>query len=303
MTPAASGVAAAAADRREPVGRPRDLPPREAYAHGTRGRYVSGCRCRPCQDSNTAYYHQRQARAKELASALPAPAPSPAPQIWTAPDGSKRVRTYARACPGVNGERCPIGAHLRKDSKGGCCRACREKLVWNGLVDAAPARSHLLSLSAQGIGRRSVEAACDVAHSILVEIKSGRKARIRRRTADRILAVDVGAVADHGLVSARESWRMIEELLELGCTRKEIARRLGSSSAAPALQLRHGKVLAVTQSRVRKVHWELALELKRKLDLRDEFQDAGELGTEWFDAEAFSIIQRMGRRVASGDAS
>jgi hypothetical protein len=277
------------------VSRPLDLPPAERYRHGTRSRYVAGCRCDPCRAANTAAYHERQARAKAAAAELPAAAATPAPQEWTGPDGVKRVRVYKRACPGVNGEPCPIGAHLRKDSKGGCCRACREKLVWNGLVDAGPARAHLLALSAQGVGRRSVEAACDVANSLLEEIKTGRKARIRKKTADRILSVDVGAVADHGLVSARETWGLIEQLLELGCTRKEIARRLGSIAATPALQLRRGKVLAITQARVRKVYWQIALELKRQLDLRDEIQDAGELGAEWFDAEAFSIIQRKGR--------
>lgn len=236
------------------MSRPLDLPPAERYAHGTRARYVAGCRCPPCRASNTAYYHQRQARARQLAAELPAAAAAPAPQLWTAPDGTKRVRTYARAWPGVAGEPCPIKAHLRKDSKGGCCRTCREKLVWNGLVDAGPAREHLLALSAQGVGRRSVEAACDVASSILEEVMRGGKDRLRKKTSDRILAVDVGAIADHGLVNARETWGLIKQLLELGVTRKELARRLGSAAAVPALQLRRGKVLAATQARVRRLH-------------------------------------------------
>lgn len=246
-----------------------DLPPAERYRHGTRARYVTGCRCTPCRASNTAYYHQRQARAKALAAELPAAAATPAPQVWTAPDGSTRVRTYARACPGVSGEPCPLKAHLRKDSKGGCCRACREKLVWNGLVDAAPAREHLLALSAQGVGRRSVEAACDVASSLLEEVARGKKTRIRKKTAERILAVDAGAVADHGLVNAKETWGLIKQLVELGCTRQEIARRLGSTAVTPALQLRRRKVLAVTQARVRR--------------LRASFEREGDLS--WFPGE------------------
>ena len=50
--------------------RPPDLPPPEHYAHGTRARYVSGCRCPPCRASNVAYYHERQRRGKELAAKI-----------------------------------------------------------------------------------------------------------------------------------------------------------------------------------------------------------------------------------------
>src|SRR5512141_1207484 len=245
--------------------RPTGLPSPERFAHGTRSRYVGGCRCDGCRAANTAYYHERQARAKALAAELPAPAPRAIDQAWTTPDGSARARTYTRACPGVNGERCSVQAHLRKDSKGGCCRACREKLVWNGLVDAGPARAHLVALSELGLGRRSVEAACDVAGSILHDVKTGRKARIRKKTADRILAVDISAIADHGLVDARGSWEIIEQLLELGCTRREVARRLGSTAFIPALQLGRDKVLAKTEQRVRRIYWDIARELKRQL--------------------------------------
>lgn len=237
------------------MSRPPDLPPAERYAHGTRARYVTGCRCPPCRASNTAYYHQRQARAKALAAELPPVPAAAAPQLWTAPDGSQRVRTYARACPGVNGEPCALKAHLRKDSKGGCCRACREKLVWNGLVDAGPARAHLLALSELGIGRRSVEAACDVAGSLLEAIRGGQKTRIRKKTAARILSVDVGAMADHGLVSARETRRLLRRLRALGLyTRKEVARLLGSTARVPSLQVgKRPKVLAATEARVRRL--------------------------------------------------
>lgn len=244
------------------MSRPSDLPPAGRYRHGARARYVAGCRCDPCRASNTAYYHQRQARAKALAAELP-PIPAwvgeePAPQVWTAPDGSKRVRVYARACPGVNGEACSLRAHLRKDSKGGCCRSCREKLVWNGLVDAGPARAHLRALSRRGVGRRAVAAACDVSPTILEEVKLERKQLIRKRTAERILAVDVRAVADHGLVSARPTWALLERLRREGYTAAQLCRLLGFRSGG--LQFRRGKVLARTALRVEKLYRELNAE-------------------------------------------
>jgi len=42
--------------------RPSDLPPAEAYPHGVRARYVSGCRCEECRKAN-----REHARARALA--------------------------------------------------------------------------------------------------------------------------------------------------------------------------------------------------------------------------------------------
>jgi hypothetical protein len=39
--------------------RPPDLPPAEAYPHGVRARYVSGCRCEECRRANREYAHSR----------------------------------------------------------------------------------------------------------------------------------------------------------------------------------------------------------------------------------------------------
>jgi hypothetical protein len=132
---------------------PAGLPLPERHAHGTRARYVAAkCRCADCRAANTAYYHQRQARGRELAAEITREIGA-LPKLWTAPDGTVRERVYKRACPGPGGGvwcvgRSGEGSHLRKDSKGGCCRACRELLVWNGDVDATPVRAHLRRLSA-----------------------------------------------------------------------------------------------------------------------------------------------------------
>ncbi len=247
--------------------RPADLPLPEHYAHGTRARYVSGCRCDACRAANTAAYHERQARARELAAEVTRTI-GPIPQQWTAPDGTVKERLYARACPGpgggvwcvANGGR---GAHLRKDSKGGVCRACREILVWNGDVDAAPVRAHLRKLSRQGVGYKSVAEACDVAASVLAAVLRGEKHAVRKRTADRVLAVTRDAAADHACIDACPTWKLILEMrLEAGLTRGEIAQRLGRET--PALQLRKGRVLARTALEVRRLHAEVMRELEEE---------------------------------------
>lgn len=232
--------------------RPLDLPPAERFAHGTRSRYVTGCRCAACRESNRLYYHQRQALIRERAAELEArqraveavlgePEPALAPQEWTAPDGSKQIRLYARACPGLKGP-CPWGSHLRRDSKGGVCRRCRGQLAFDGLVPADRARQHLLWLSKEGVGRNSVMAACDVPRSSLAAIRSGAKTRIRASVEKRILSVDVGAAADASTVKAGPTWANVRELLRLGLTKGEISRRIGNKTAA--LQLGRRRVLA-----------------------------------------------------------
>lgn len=229
----------------------RHMPGPDAYQHGTRARYVTGCRCADCRGSNVRYYHQRQGRAKAAALEIVTP-PTPAPQLWTAPDGSKRIRVYARGCPGVHGDPCRLRAHLRKDSKGGVCRACRERLVWNGLADASRARTHVHRLSRHGVGYKSVAAAASVSIGVMAKIRSGEQRRIRADTERRILAVDRDAVAGGGTVPAGRTWRRIAILLDEGFPKAEIARRLGYKT--PALQFKRRRVLARTAARVERFY-------------------------------------------------
>lgn len=98
---------------------------------------------------------------------------------------------------------------------------------WNGIVDAATARDHLLALKRAGVGRQAVADATDVAKSIIHEIRQGRITRIRARTERKILAVTTACRADHALVSARHTWGLVDQLLEEGYTKSGIARLLG----------------------------------------------------------------------------
>lgn len=107
----------------------------------------------------------------------------------------------------------------------------------NGIVPAAKARAHMKALSAQGVGRRSVCAACDVADTVLGDIISGRKTNIRAATERAILAVTLAAAGDRVLVPAKATWKLLDQLLADGYTKSELAQRLGSKSKTPALQL------------------------------------------------------------------
>lgn len=215
--------------------RPSDLPGQEGYEHGTRARYVAGCRCGPCTASNAEAWRERNKAADAAALDYGATAAPGA----TAENG----RTYKRMCPGIDGGPCPNGSHLRKDSVGNLCGKCRHRLVWNGLVDAGPARRHLKQLSRAGVGYKSVADACDIARSVVAKILSGKRKKIRANTAKAILAVDTGAVADQALVDAAPMWRMIDRLMRVhGYTRGEIARRIGKKRRA--LQLGKRRVTA-----------------------------------------------------------
>lgn len=176
--------------------RPTDLPPAHRFTHGTRSRYVAGCRCEPCTTANREY-----ARAQQ-----------------------KRVR-------GGDG---------------------------NPIVPATRVRAHLRRLADQGIGKRAVADVARVPVSSLHEIRMGRKTKLRRRTAERILAVTAAACLDDGhTVDARATWKLIGKLLEQGFTRQQIARRIGSTAKTPALQLKKDRVTARTARKVERLYAEV----------------------------------------------
>lgn len=213
--------------------RPRDLPPASRYKHGTRARYVAGCRCRPCTHSNTVAYHERMALAKEAALEL----------------GAERTESH---CVGINDEPCPHGTKLRKDSTGNVCNKCRSKLVWNGLVDAKPARDHLKVLSNAGVGYKSVADAACISYTVMSKIMSGKKTTIRANTEKAILGVDTGAMADHGLVDAQPVWTMVRRLIRThGYTRGQISKKIGQGGRA--LQLGKKRVTARNAMKILKL--------------------------------------------------
>lgn len=152
--------------------------------------------------------------------------------------------------------------------------AARKAGDWNGIVPAARARAHMQALSESGVGRRSVGDVSGVADTVLVDIISGRKTNIRARTERSILAVTVEAAADHALVPAAETWKLIDELIADGYSKAELARQLGYKR--PALQLNREQVTVRNAYDVKVLHEKLrSVDAKRTLRLLDSMSHEG----------------------------
>jgi len=158
-------------------------------------------------------------------------------------------------------EQKPHGTRLKY--KAGCrCLACRAANAryetaraharasgnWNGLVSAEAARTHILKLSKQGVGRRAIAAASDVAEKVISRIRSGSQLNIRKSTETRILAISNQAPSDGALVRANATWKQIKALLADGFTKAELARRLGYRF--PSLQIGKTRIRASTAARI-----------------------------------------------------
>jgi hypothetical protein len=210
----------------------RDLGKRRVFEHGTRARYVAGCRCDACRAANVAAYHERADRARAAAAEL-----------------GPKTETH---CVGVHGEPCPRRTKLRLSSTGNLCAECRRRLVWNGFVAADRARAHLQALSRAGVGRRAVAEATDISESLLQKIRRGLREKIRAKTERLILDVDVGAAADNALVDAGPVWAMVRRLMrQHGFTKAKISARIGQGGRA--LQLGRRRVTARNAHRIAKL--------------------------------------------------
>lgn len=242
--------------------RPNDLPPAESFGHGTRARYVAGCRCDPCRAANTQARREREAALSAAWDTIP---PNPGPAVRKAftrvrRDGSS-YEVMGLVCPGTGGHPCVAGGKWLRGHK--ICRDCAERAsVWNGLVPASKARAHLRKLSKQGVGYKAVAEAADVAFGIVSDIAIGRASAIRASTERRILDVDAGARADGALVPAGPTHALISEILAAGKTKTWISRQLGAEYFASITQSPpREQCLAVTAMKVERIHRQLKLDL------------------------------------------
>lgn len=156
----------------------------------------------------------------------------------------------------------------------GCrCRPCTAaNLAYNKelaartvptMVDAGPVRAHIEKLARQGVGFKTVARLAGVAVSSVGKVLYGvpaagkpPSARVRRETAEKVLAVTADQAAGAQLVAATETWQLLEDLLAQGFTKGYLARQLGART--PALQLRRDTVLASTAHKVRGLHRRLS---------------------------------------------
>jgi DeoR/GlpR family transcriptional regulator of sugar metabolism len=123
-------------------------------------------------------------------------------------------------------------------------------------VSAQTARRHIKKLSRRGVGRRAVAAAADLNEHTVFEIRRGTRKRIHGKTEQRILSTTTEAIEDNALIDSRKTKYLLAHLLkpEVGFTKKELARRLGSRAKVPMLQLVHPRVRARNAMKVEKFY-------------------------------------------------
>jgi hypothetical protein len=97
-----------------------------------------------------------------------------------------------------------------------------------GIKSAHRARRHILLLAERfGVGYKSVARDARVGRSIVFEIRSGTRTRIRASTERKILMVDESAAKAGTAIPAAPTWKKIEWLLSEGFTKKSLCERLG----------------------------------------------------------------------------
>lgn len=180
-----------------------------------------------------------------------------------ASEGERPHGTQAKAVQGCPCERCRAAARAarREYNRRRRQAIARPDSVWLPYVSAQPAREHLAALSAAGMGLRTVARLSGVSHGSLSRIVYGEpgrgrapSARIRPDTMRRVLAVRVAHAGGGQRVPAADTWRLIDEMVAAGYSRRFLARALGSRAEWPTLQIGKTRVRASTARAVEDLH-------------------------------------------------
>jgi hypothetical protein len=237
------------------------------YEHGTRARYFLGkCKCFKCKLANSEYEAAR-AEAKRPPWHVQHVTPRVDAKREHDQDGNLLCRfcATARKPRGITRHEnaCSLNAgrgvkpgfvvvHRGTGEQRGAtytteaeARVERDRLNKRDrpkppteYVSAAKGRAHLKRLQKQGVGVKSVHAACGVAASVLDRMIRGMIKRTRRGTEAKILGVDVGAARGTAKIDGKATWELLDKLIGSGLyTKAWIARQLGSNT--PALQMRN----------------------------------------------------------------
>jgi hypothetical protein len=139
-----------------------------------------------------------------------------------------------------------------KDARSADGRARRQR-VEPAYVAANPARAHVAWLGDQGVGMKQIVKVSGVSHGCLWKLvyglpPRGVSKRIRKSTADKILAVTPADGADGSRVPAGPTIANIDRIVAAGIPKARIAERVGQTG--PGLQ--HGSIL-VTRKMARAV--------------------------------------------------
>jgi hypothetical protein len=177
----------------------------------------------------------------------------------------------------------PKGTHgnMSEYERGCRCEACRaaastyqrerrQRLKCSRgdfFVSAELAREHLVDLQRAHVGIRAVAAVTGILFPRVREIRNGTVTRIRQSTEEKILRVTEDARSDSSYVDAAETNRLVDQLLALGHTQGELARRMGYKVSHSGLQFYHkARVTARTAMRLEKLYRQILREREQRVD-------------------------------------
>lgn len=180
------------------------------------------------------------------------------PPDYVAPDSRRphgtRVKYVIERC------RCePCRSANREASRARVNAMRRPDEAWVPYIPAGPARRHLETLMAQGMGPKSIAKVSGVPHGAISKIiygdyKTGRKSkRIRPATARKLLAVSVTDARGGQKVDAAPTWQLLDELIAKGWPKAHLAELIVGPDAV-ALQISRRKVRASTARKVEQVY-------------------------------------------------
>jgi len=121
-------------------------------------------------------------------------------------------------------------------------------------IDATETRQHLDWLRRVGVGKRQIHAETGISVTTIWKIRNGTVTKIRRATAEKLLAVGRSKAAGGARVDAKPTWKLINDMLKHGWTKTAIAKALGSKAKTPALQLGRRTVTARQARAVQQLH-------------------------------------------------
>lgn len=125
-------------------------------------------------------------------------------------------------------------------------------------VLATPARDHVRSLMAAGMGPKTISLAAGVSTGGLSKLlygdykKRGPSKRIRKETAEKLLAVTTADAVGAQKINAAPTWRRLNEMIDAGIPKSQIAQALGAKG--PGLQIALSQVRASTERQVAELH-------------------------------------------------
>jgi hypothetical protein len=149
------------------------------------------------------------------------------------------------------GCRCP---RCRKANTDEANKVYREKAYghWRPFTDAEPVREHLKVLSSHGIKAKRVAQLSGVSSPNVVRIFEGRARRVRKETAEAILAVQpsMDLLTDRARIDGTGTRRRLQALIAVGWSRAKLAEHVGIHRTSLCLVLLGEGVRADTARKV-----------------------------------------------------